>query len=188
MSKYVLAPFMVIWGIISYLLVEVVIFLPLFILGFPACWWAQSHAEREERPSMLFPERTIICYKNRILDAWLGNWEDGIQPEFEWWSGKSALAWFNRNPVCNLRFLPIISTKPSPNTVFIGTDEIKDDGVPCHFLAWSGGYVGYRYQNTKWGVWFGYKINPRDARYVPADDYRIWGLGTAGQIMIFPPK
>lgn len=178
---------MALWGLLTFLMVEVCIFLPLFILGIPLAWWASRHAATHETPSRLYPQRTILAYDSRLLDAWVGNYEDGCKPVFDWWpEEKTAFAWFLRNPVCNLRFAPIISTRPSPNTQWVGsTDAVPADGVPGWFIAWSGPYVGFLWQNTRWGVWVGWKINPRDARMIPADDYRRGGLGTAMQIMRF---
>jgi hypothetical protein len=182
-----MAAIMAIWGLLLFLLVEVVIFLPLYIVGLPMAWLAGRYAGTHETPSRLFPDRAILAYDNPVLDWWVGNYEDGLKPVFDWWPAeKTAFQWFLRNPVCNLRFTPLISTKPSPNTQWVGSvDAVPANGVPGWFLAWSGPYVGFLWQNTRWGMWAGFKINPRDARFVPADDYRRWGLGTACQIMRF---
>jgi len=183
--RYLEAALMALWGLVFFLAVEVAIFLPLYVLGIPAAWAAARWARVIVVPSMMDADRPIFAYANSLLNWWLGNYEDGIRPEFSWWQDKTAFQWFLRNPVCNLRFTPWISTLPSPGTRFIGSDQVEPDGTPCHFLAWSGPFVGYRYQNTTWGVWFGWKINPRDARFVSTDDYRRWGIGTAAQIMRF---
>lgn len=178
---------MAMWGLFTFLIVEVFIFLPLYIVGVPVAWLADRLAMKHFTPSRLFPERFIVSYENRLLDWWVGNYEDGVKPEFDWWPAeKTALQWFLRNPVTNLRFTPILSTKPCPIRVkWVGSNEVPANAVPACFLAWQGPYVGFLYQNTKWGVWIGWKINPRDAFFVPSDDYRRWGIGTACQLMRF---
>jgi len=176
-----------IWGLCFFLVVECVVFLPLYILGIPACWLASRHAGTHDEPSWLYPDRTIRAYNSRLLDEWLGNHEDGMKPVFSWWpKEKTALQWFLRNPVGNMRFWPIVSTKPSASTRWVGTaSEIPGISQSGWFLAWSGPYAGFRWQNGKWGVWIGWKINPRDARFIMDNDYRNWGLGTALQLMSF---
>lgn len=183
--RYLEAVLMALWGLVFFLCVEICIWLPLYLLGIPGSWLASRFARIVVVPSLMDPERPVFAYANPILNWWLGNKEDGIRPTFDWWQGKTAFQWFLRNPVCNLRFTPWVSTRPSPDTQFIGSNQVEPDGTPCHFLAWSGPFVGYRYQNTRWGMWLGWKVNPRDARFVPPDDYRCWGIGTAAQIMRF---
>lgn len=176
-----------VWGIISFLAVEAFVFLPLYLVGLPVAFFAQSSASTEVVDSMVFQGRRIVAYKNRLLNWWVGNYEDGIDPEFDWWSQKNTpFKWFLRNPVCNLRFTPIISTKPSVDTKHVGTSvSLPKDGEPGWFLCWSGWYVGFRYQNTKWGVWLGWKVIPLDATHVASDDYRRSGIGLAAQFMRF---
>ncbi|HUW11530.1 MAG TPA: hypothetical protein VM537_17495 [Anaerolineae bacterium] len=172
--------FIALWGLVSWLAVEVVIFLPLYIFGLPLAWWAQDGARTVEVPSRLYPERAVLAYANPILNWWIGNYEDGVAPE-----GYSPFRWFVRNPVCNLRFTPVISTLPSPDVDWVGSvGEIPPDGTPGWFLAHAGPYVGFRWQRTTWGVWIGWKINPRDAAG-PCNDYRRFGLGTACQLLRF---
>jgi len=188
---YFKIPFIALWGLITFLAIEVFVFLPLYLIGIPLTIAASRYARIKVVPSRLYPERDIIAYSNQVLDWWIGNYEDGLDPEFEWWdSSKTALDWFLRNPVCNLRFVPIISTKPDPLRVrFIGTlDEIPHQNRPGWFLCWQGGYVGFFYQNESWGIWLGFKVNPRDARYVLPDDYRNWGIGTVAQFWKVDPK
>jgi len=168
----------VIWGLIFFLFVEACVFLPLYLLGLPVAWAASKWAPTEITKSRLW-DRYILAYRNPILNWWVGNYEDGIVPD----PSTTAFRWFVRNPVTNLRFVPLLSTRPDPIRLqFVGSDEIKPTGTPCHFLAWQGAYVGYRYQNASWGVWLGWKLNPRDKRFVSYNDYRRFGIGTATQI------
>lgn len=173
-----------VWGILSFLVVELLVFLPLYILGIPLVWWAQRYARKRVVPSILYPERSILAYSNPILDWWIGNREDGLDPDFEWWDSKhTAMDWYLRNPVCNLRFIPIISTTPDPTRVHhIGTlDEVPPQNRQGWFLCWQGGYVGFFYQNRSWGTWLGWKTSPRDAGPCAPRDYRYHGLGTVAQ-------
>lgn len=125
---------MALWGLITFALVEVCIFLPLYILGTPVAYCASRWAPTKEVPSRLYPERTILAYRNAILDWWVGNYEDGCKPVFDWWHG-SGFQWFLRNPVTNLRFTPILSTLPSANTQWVGTLwEVPMDKAPGWFL------------------------------------------------------
>ena len=174
---------MALWGLLTWLLVEVVVFLvflPLYVVGLPLAWAAGRWAKTVPATSICDSGRLITAYTNPLLDWWVGNYEDGVQPP-----GYTAFAWFVRNPVCNLRFAPVISTLPSLDTRWVGNvNEIPPDGTPGWFLAWAHGYVGFRWQCASWGVWAGWKLNPADASG-PCTDYRRFGLGTAAQILRF---
>lgn len=178
--------FMALWGLAAFLVVEICTFVPLYLVGIPAAWLASRYARSVPVPSRIYPDRLITAYANPIMNWWVGNYEDGISV-----FGYSVVGWYLRNPVTNLRFVPVISTLPSPNTHWVGTlNEVPADGVLGWFLAWSGPYVGFLWQwktpvFSVTGIWIGWKINPRDAFYIPADDYRRSGLGTAFQIMRF---
>lgn len=176
------------WILLSTLVVEFCIFLPLFVVGIFASMLAFWKAPTVEGPSMIYPKTTITKFKWHWLDAWLGNYEDGLNPT--WWvkanptysTWKTRFTWFLRNPVTNLRFWPVISTKPEPEKVkYIGSDTSKPDGIPCWFLAWQGPYGGFRYQTTTRNFWFGWKIKPEDRNGVPSSSYRYWGIGIAIQ-------
>ena len=169
------------WMIVSTLVVEICLFLPLYLLGLIVVPIASRHAARVWCPSLMDPSYQIQAYANPILNELWGNHEDGIEPKFDWWDG-SAWQWYLRNPVCNMRFWPLISTRPSWRTRYIGSSRVEPG---CRFIAWSGAYAGVRWEGKSWGFWFGWKINPRDAFFVPADDYRCWGLGIAMQVMRF---
>lgn len=177
------------WMLLSWLAVEVLVFLPLYLVGlaaFPIAWrWApktftQSHVWADDR--------AIRTFSWLWLDEWLGNHEDGLLPF--WWSnqGGTAYSWFLRNPVTNMRFWPIISTLPdTPRLRFCGNVvEILES--PGWFVCWQGPYVGFRWQCETLGIWIGWKVQPRDVGGIPAEDYRRFGIGTACQIMRFRGK
>jgi hypothetical protein len=162
------------WMVVSALTVEAAVWLPLYLAGLVVVPLASRLADKTERPSKLY-SRLILCYKNRILDELWGNHEDGIAPD-----GWTVWRWFLRNPVTNLRFWPVISTKPASSTRWIGSPAIEPG---CRFIAWNGPYVGCRWEGSKLGFWLGWKVNPRDAVEIPTDDYRRWGIGIAMQVL-----
>ncbi|BDU76312.1 hypothetical protein [Mesoterricola sediminis] len=179
------------WGLVAWLLVEMVVFLPLYLLGLVLMPILLRWAPRTVRPTRIpneymHPGGLVEAFAWDWADALWGNKEDGLLP---WWweqKGGTAWGWFLRNPVCNMRFWPIISTLPSPSTQYVGTlQDVPANGDPGWFLAWAGPYVGFLWQNTHWGLWIGWKINPRDARRIDPEDYRTHGLGTACQFMRF---
>lgn len=180
------AVLMVLWGLVAFLAVEVLVFLPLYLAGLPAAWLASRYARTVRRPSRLYPERLVLCYESQLLDAWLGNWEDGLCPE--WWAsiGGTPFNWWLRNPVCNLRFAPILSTLPDPARVrYVGADHMPEPGEPGWFVCWQDGYVGMLWQCASWGLWIGWKVKPEDQLGVPPDSCRNWGIGVAAQLMRF---
>jgi hypothetical protein len=173
------------WMVISYLLVEVFIFLPLYLLGLIAFPIAYHFAALKIEPSFINKGEYIIAFRNRVLNEWLGNREDGLLPG--WWHKDregSAYGWFIRNPVTNMRFWPVVSTLPNPEkTGFIGTlDHVPSLDETGWFFCWEGLYAGFFYQGKRFGCWFGWKTNPRDRKQDAPRDYRYCGLGTACQI------
>ena len=171
---------MALWGLLSWLFVEVCVFLPLYLGGLVVVPLASRFAKRIQGVSVV-TKGSIVAWANPVLNAIYGNDEDGILvPRYTPWT------WWVRNPVTNMRFWPVISTMPSQNTKWVGNVKaIPPDGGPGWFLTWAGGYVGFRWQCASWGIWLGWKVNPRDARFVPEDDYRRWGIGTACQLLRF---
>ncbi len=125
----------------------------------------------------------ILVFKWAWAQALFGNWEDGLSPS--WWTG-TRYGFFVRNPVSNMRFWPIVSTLPSTGVKHVGTAaEVPADGTSGWFMAWQGGYVGFRWECASWGIWIGWKVNPRDALPDAPRDYRYSGLGTACQLLHF---
>jgi len=177
---------MTLWGLLTFLLVEVLVFLPLYLLGIPAAWLASRYAKTVIRPSVVYPRNRVAYYVNPILDWWLGNWEDGICPE--WWASLDGtpFTWFLRNPVTNLRFARILGTRPDPARIrYVGSSRMPEEGRAGWFICWQGPYVGMLWQNTQWGVWLGWKVKPEDRLGVHADCYRYYGVGIAAQLMRF---
>ena len=175
---------MLVWGSIAFVVVESLVFLPLYILGLPLAWAASRWAQRDTGFSVVTPSRAIITYKNKLLDWWVGNREDGIWPEYARELGLSVFGWFIRNPVTNLRFTPVISTLPRPEKIrYVGSSSMPEDGVPVWFICWQDPYVGVLWQNESWGIWYGWKVKPEDRNGVPG--YRRCGIGIACQLMRF---
>ena len=175
---------MLVWGSIAFLAVESLIFLPLYLLGIPVAYAASRWAKRDTGFSLITPDRAIVTYHNKLLNWWIGNKEDGIWPDFAKELGLSVFQWYMRNPVTNLRFVPVISTRPCPSKVrFVGSPVMPDDGVPGWFICWQGPYVGVLIQNASWGLWWGWKVKPEDRYGVIG--YRRFGIGTACQLMRF---
>lgn len=184
------------WGTVSWLIVEFLVFMPIFILGLvivPVLYFICPFAQAESRAT--FGEQ-ITIFAWPWAQALFGDWGDGICPL--WWiqrqQGEGATVatkwtlytYFLRNPIGNMCYLPIVSTLPSQNVRWCGTlNEVPADGIPGWFIAWQGEYVGFYYANTSWGIWLGWKLNPRDAEQNAPKDYRYAGLGTACQLMRF---
>ena len=171
-----------IWMIVFFTLVQCIVFLPVFLFGlftFPA-WW--RWAPKEEFLSSMTGEHDTR-FSWAWLDELLGNHEDGLLPA--WWiteDAGTAYGWFVRNPVANMRFWPVVSTLPQPNNVrWIGTiDHVPSSKETGWFYCWQGAYSGLLIQRGSWGLWLGWKTNPRDALMIK--DYRWAGLGTTLQL------
>ena len=179
------------WGLVSWLVVELLVFAPVALAGLlllPALLLWAPIAQAESRVNAgVQVEAFAWAWANTL---W-GNMEDGLSPA--WWTTqcgaaaptwRTRMTWFLRNPVCNMRFWPVVSTLPELAQVrWIGTDLIPPDGTPGCFLCWQGGFVGFRWQCRSWGVWAGWKVSPADR--AGCEDYRRFGIGTAGQVMRF---
>jgi len=174
-----------IWLGISFLAVEVFIFLPLYLVGLLAFPIAYHFASLTVKESYINTCQDVLGFKNRVLDEWLGNREDGLLPA--WWQKErngTAYGWFLRNPVCNMRFWPYISTFPNSERMkWIGTiDHIGNANETGWFLCWQGLYTGFWYQGKYFGCWVGWKCSPRDRFPDAPRDYRYCGLGIACQL------
>lgn len=104
-----------------------------------------------------------------------------------------------RNPVNNLRFVPVLSVKIEPSKVkFIGSlgssddnlsEEVirkyDDDKVDFWSFTWQGLYSNFRWQGPVRGVrkrfWIGHKLYPEDIYGVPEWDHRKARAGFATQ-------
>ena len=166
------------WMVVSVLAVEFLVWLPIFLVGLVLFWpllWLCPIVPKESTINMGQP---VLAFKWAWANELWGNHEDGLNPD--WWAAKGGTpwTWYLRNPVCNARFWPIISTLPSPGTRFIGSDQIAPG---CRFIAWAGPYAGFRWEGKVWGVWFGWKVSPADQ--LGCADYRRFGLGIAMQLL-----
>jgi len=175
------------WMLVTWLSLELLVWLPLYLLGIPALWMGQCLSPILLMPSIMPSDPMRLGFTWKWLDWWVGNFEDGLLPD--WWKDLEGtyMTWFLRNPVTNLRFVPIISTKPDADKIrWCGTLDYvpHDDTSRGWFVCWQGPYVGFLYQGSKWGCWFGWKVSP-DLRIVdnsPDRSYRYWGIGTAAHI------
>ena len=177
------------WLLVTWLLFEVCIFLPLLLLSFPTLALALCFAPTESVTGKMDSHLQITQFKNRFLDAWLGNYEDGICPP--WWAerqvGKSIWwqrwTWFVRNPLCNLRYAPILGAPAVASRVrWVGMEEAVE-GVPGYFVAWIGGHVGTICLTDHWKLWIGWKIKP-EHRFGHFE-YLSHGIGVTAQLRRF---
>lgn len=162
-----------------YLFVEIFIFLPLYLVGMVVFPIAYHFAALKIEPSFINKGQYVLAFRNRVLNEWLGNREDGLLPG--WWQKErngSAYGWFLRNPVSNMRFWPYVSTLPSKDTKWVGTlDYVPQDATRGWFFAWHGPYSGLFWQGKRFGLWLGWKVVPADRN--GCNDYRKYGLGIA---------
>lgn len=175
--------------IITYLLVEA-IWLVMFIIGLvliiPAIKWAPKEDAIEPEWAVVVPEywpngMPMTRWKWRWLDEIIGNHEEGILPS--WWKdhGGTILSWYIRNPVTNMRFWPIVSTKATPDVRWCGTSDGTKDGWFVIHHKW---FVGWWWRQPTWKIWVGFKLMPFDA--IPSDrrkDYRWYGCGVGCQFI-----
>lgn len=175
------------WMLITWLLVEVLVFLPLYLLGlaaFPIAWkWAPLVPD----DSRVWDDgRVIVAFQWRWLDEWLGNHEDGLLPQQWVDQSGTAYSWFIRNPISNLRFWPVVSLKSDQARVRFCGNVAEILETPGWFVCWQGAYVGLRWiwskpiLKTK-GIAIGWHLNPRDRNGIPVDDARRFGIGTVCQ-------
>jgi hypothetical protein len=181
------------WGFLTWIMVELLTGFLIFLPGLVFMPLALAIAHITLAESRLNQGQQIAVFKNGLLQTMWGNWEDGLSPL--WWiqampAGRSMwltrYLWFWRNPVGNARFWPIISTLPKHTVRWCGTlNEVPEAGVAGWFVAWQFPYVGFYWACSTWGLWLGWKLNPRDAQADPPMDYRYWGIGTACILLRF---
>lgn len=180
------------WGITSWLLVELLVFTPIFLVGLVLMLPLLLAAPITLAESRVNAGQTIAVFEWSWAQTIWGNWEDGLAPA--WWIATMPTApmwwiryqWYLRNPDCNMRFWPLVSTLPSPDVEWCGPlTEVPASGVPGWFVAWQMPYVGFYWACSTWGIWAGWKLNPRDAQPNAPTDYRYFGLGTACQLLRF---
>lgn len=188
LSLFLWVPFITIW-------------VPLCLLGWVFVPVAAFFREYGPRKSRFFDKKIVAFYWCWLDYVW-GNDEDGIDAgriykdmgsEF-----RQIVYWSCfRNPVNNLRFIPILSAQIKPERVkFFGTfgDNVNyiafeekvrqfDTPVPQYFFAWCGVYSNFFWQfrafKKLWRFWVGWKVMPADIYGV--SNYRKPGAGFALQ-------
>lgn len=164
-----LPAFVVLW------LIRLAVFVPLAIIGIPIVWFlARRH--------MCWPSKSARFDRFTLQFAplfWVwSNEEDGVDglrggdPAQQWWAEKTAglspeariFRWAAlRNPVDNLRWVPLLNPKIDPNRVrFVGMDHEPSKGEGGWFLCWQGVYASIRYETRHYRFWLGWKLKPED--------------------------
>lgn len=184
------------------------VFIPLLIIGWvmvplaAICRAYEKTDDNLDKPA----DGPIYQFTWPIMFVW-GNYEDGIAnrnyKQFD--SMFMQIVYWSciRNPVNNLRVMPILSCKIEPKRVeFIGsfghlhgnsmsknlTETIKsyDTKIPQWFFAWHGLYSNFYWQFNLFGklrrIWVGWKIYPTDIYGVTK--YRESGAGFAQQFKV----
>jgi len=168
---------------------RLVIFIPLAVIGLPLVY-ALAHAGWcEARHSPRF-NRMVLQWRTPWLFWLWNNSEDGVDglrggdPAQDRWAKETAgystqkRIWIwaaRRNPVDNLRFVPILNPKINPKRVrFIGLDHEPAKGDGGYYYAWMGAYSCFRYETRRWRFWLGWKLKPEDIRgLLPGDPRAI---------------
>lgn len=173
----------------------------LWLAGIPICWFLSKKKAWWERGSKYYRDEKgypfwILAWKPKWAWLW-GNEEDGIGGP-QWWddrvSGdltKQVFLWSAwRNPVNNLRYVPVLHPKPDVKRIkWIGNsldchESLKarrEDGLgygkPFWLYAWQNAYAQF------WIIWpltkdrhfrlrIGWKVLPRDFLAGAVTDYR----------------
>jgi hypothetical protein len=180
----------VIWRIpLSVLLwlARIAIFLPLALLGLLPSY-VLAHADWcEPRHSAHF-NRTVLQWRTIWLFWPWSNSEDGVDglrggdPAQQWWADKTRgmspakRIWLwaaVRNPVDNLRFVPLLNPRIDPARIrFIGMDHEPAKGEGGWYFAWQGLYSCIRFETKTWRLWVGWKFKPEDRLGLRGDDPR----------------
>jgi hypothetical protein len=176
------------------------LFLPLAIIGAVILAPLSLFRMHSYRPSRFEAFRGPLG-EDKVA-AWWGGWltwlwgneEDGVNGPL-WWRNRTgvlpsvsgvalaqrlARAWStyrwsaHRNPVNNLRFLPVVCPTINPTRI---RSKQWDNG----FFCWQGVYAGVMHfpviRGRVFRFWLGWKLKPEDAQGVPAEDFRATGCG-----------
>jgi hypothetical protein len=170
-------------------LLRIGIFLPLAIVGIPLVYLLSRLHWCEPRYSKKF-DRTVLQWRTRWLFGLYNNLEDGVDglrgsdPAQLWWHEKTAayspqqriFVWAAfRNPVDNLRFVPVLNPKLVPSKVrSIGMYHEPAKGEGGWYYAWLAGspYSCIRYETKTRRFWLGWKIRPEDRNGLKPGDAR----------------
>lgn len=111
----------------------------------------------------------------QFTDKWMwlwSNWEDGICEGFQYKTFDKEwkqIIWWSclRNPVNNLRLVPVLSCMIDPSKIkSIGTYD--KDPVPHLYFCWHGMYSCLSWQFIALGklrrLWIGFKLYPTDVQ------------------------
>lgn len=204
-----LVPQVLIYGIVA---------LPMLVIGLiviPIA--AVCHAYRfewDEAKYLKGEDPVVYHFTWKFMWPW-DNWEDGIANTMYWKAPNIYLQiiyWSClRNPINNLRLVPLLSCKIDPAKVkFVGSgvDSMKLDvdsfDLVSEYLAyrdevinydsdehdfwyycWQGFYSNVRVHfsvlGRRYRYWLGWKIYPHDIFGISQTDYRIKGAGMASQ-------
>jgi hypothetical protein len=169
------------WMVLTFILVQALVWLPIFLLGVLVVPALQRWGSTVQRPSLMPWKPPVDHWANRWADALFGNPEDGVKGDLPWQEGGGTVyGWFLRNSVCNMRYWPLISAKANLNTRFVGVGNVNDPGA--RFVAWTGFFVGAQFPFLGREVWIGWAVNPRDATALyPESDWRCYGYSTVAQ-------
>jgi len=167
--------------------IRLAVFLPLAVIGIPLVYVLAHAGWCEPRLSKRF-ERTTLQWRTPWLLGLWSNEEDGIDglrggdPNQDWWAEKTKnlspqmriWKWAAlRNPVDNLRFVPILNPRIEPSKVhFVGLDHEPAEGEGGWYFAWQGLYSCIRYETKQFRIWLGWKIKPEDRLGLALDDPR----------------
>lgn len=172
----------------------------LFLVGWLVVPVAVLFGAYEMRDSRIYPERQVRAFTWPIMWLW-GNEEEGIGFYGESPSVNVRIIYSEclRNPVNNLRYVPLLALKIEPKKVrFVGslggnkdvlpTDVVKSydlDATDFWSLTWHGLHSNIRWQgkigNTRYRFWLGWKIYPEDIYGIPEWSHRSATVGFATQ-------
>lgn len=198
--------------ILTYLVFELFISLPLEILGwFLIVPLALLNKYTTKKDISIVNGREILNWKYNFMYIW-SNDEDGIA------GGDNYLdkpLWFRiiywsalRNSTNNLRYVRYLSCNINPEKINYILSDIKDindnlvaspqlrdydrDDLRFTSLVWQGIYSNYRIQFKMSGsiyrFWIGWKLYPADSLGISQADYRYKGAGFAIQFKKIYPK
>lgn len=195
LASVILWPFMVILGLI------------LYILGLPICALFAYSEDWIESTNYLHPDRVIKVWRTDWAWLW-SNEEDGVtghpgfQEKYVKWPRWGAFVWSAlRNPSNNLRFVKGLSLKIEPRLVqYVGNDLDPPKRLPLNeqppkgnvrwSFTWQGPYAGWVYRkqltaDRHFQIRLGWKLLPKDMYGVSDDDYRELKCGFGTQLHLF---
>jgi hypothetical protein len=177
-----------------YLLIELFVWLPLFLLGLPIVV-ALSIANAWNFGLSKNPQHSTILEWPSWAWIW-GNDDDGIIPIGEPINAISAIKWYIRNPVENLRYTAF-GLRPRPKLIkTAGNCRVDPDAdyANVKVRAWRWCMT---WQGIKGGIWIqgpifgmrlnirlGWKLIPADAVSISPLDGRLNGCGIASQVTL----